>query len=416
MIKPELPSNEHQRQAAVERYDILDTPEEANFDNITALMSQLTGAPVSLITLLDNDRNFLKSHHGVPFSESPRDISFCGHAINSDEPVTLIEDASQDVRFADNPLVTDVGVRFYAGTPLITPDGYRLGTLCLFDMQPRQLNANQLEILQNMARQVEVLLDLRYQNQLLLETQQQMKEKNKELERFASVVTHDIKSPLVKLASAVEILNEDYQDTMDGNALRMLDTIKASSTAIGNYVDDLLTYYTSDRVLNDEMQKITWGELINEVHAIAIRDEAEVIVDQGNEVIQINKAAVLQILVNLATNSLKYNDKSQKKIWLSFEVQPYHYAFVVKDNGMGIPEDQISTIFDMFSTCERSDAQGGNSQSGTGLGLATVQKLVHRFDGEIKVTSDVGVGSKFRFTIRRYPQPKDLSMLESYAA
>lgn len=114
MIEPETPKNEHQRQMAVERYRILDTPEEENFDNIiTSLMSQLTGAPISLITLLGNDRNYLKSHHGVPFSESPRNILFCwARAINSDAPITIVEDAAQDARFADNSLVTEAGVRF----------------------------------------------------------------------------------------------------------------------------------------------------------------------------------------------------------------------------------------------------------------------------------------------------------------
>ena len=413
MLEPEIPKNELQRQAAVERYCILDTPEEENFDNITALMSQLTGAPVSLITLLDNDRNYLKSHHGVPFSESPRNISFCGHAINSEAPVTIVEDASKDTRFADNPLVTDEGVRFYAGSPLVTPDGFRLGTLCLFDMQPRELNAAQLEMLQNMARQVEVLLDLRYQNRLLLESQQQMKEKNQELERFASIVTHDIKSPLVKLSYAVNTLDKDHQDVLDKDASRLLGIVKSSSGAIGQYVDDLLAYYTSDRVLSEEAQQIAFGEILTELNAIAIRDEAELIADQADEVIHVNKAALMQILVNLATNSLKYNNKKQKIIWLSVEVAPDQYEFIVKDNGIGIPEDQLSDIFDMFYTCERNDINDDISETGTGLGLATVHKLVNRFGGNINVTSEVGEGSEFRFTLKKYPQPKSLVIRES---
>jgi len=95
MIEPEFPENEQQRQLAVERYDILDTMPEASFDNITSLMSQISGAPISLITMLDNDRNYLKSHHGVPFSESPRDISFCGHAINAPEGIMIVESMAQ---------------------------------------------------------------------------------------------------------------------------------------------------------------------------------------------------------------------------------------------------------------------------------------------------------------------------------
>ncbi len=107
MKLPEFPANEKKRQAAVDKYQLLDTLPEDQYDDITSLMSYICDAPISLITLLDKERNFLKSHHGVPFNESPREISFCGHAINSEDPITIIEDARVDNRFFDNPLVTD---------------------------------------------------------------------------------------------------------------------------------------------------------------------------------------------------------------------------------------------------------------------------------------------------------------------
>jgi len=248
---------------------------------------------------------------------------------------------------------------------------------------------------------------------LLLESQQQMKEKNQELERFASIVTHDIKSPLVKLSYAVNTLDKAHQDVLDKDASRLLGIVKSSSGAIGQYVDDLLAYYTSDRVLSEEAQQIAFGEILTELDAIAIRDEAELIADQADEVIHVNKAALMQILVNLATNSLKYNNKKQKIIWLSVEVAPDQYEFIVKDNGIGIPEDQLSDIFDMFYTCERNDINDDISETGTGLGLATVHKLVNRFGGNINVTSEVGEGSEFRFTLKKYPQPKSLVIRES---
>ena len=121
MIAPDFPDNEIQRQTAVEKYMLLDTLPEDCYDNITALMAYVCETPISLVTLLDKKRNFLKSHHGIPFNEFPREISFCGHAINSDDMITIVEDARLDKRFVDNPLVTEYQAIFYAGVPLIDP-------------------------------------------------------------------------------------------------------------------------------------------------------------------------------------------------------------------------------------------------------------------------------------------------------
>ena len=105
VISPKFPENENERLNAVKQYGLLDTLAEKDFDNITNLIATLCEVPISLITLLDTDRNFLKSHHGIPFNESPREISFCGHAILSNDDIFVIEDARLDERFHDNPLV-----------------------------------------------------------------------------------------------------------------------------------------------------------------------------------------------------------------------------------------------------------------------------------------------------------------------
>ncbi|GAB3002799.1 hypothetical protein GCM10027284_20760 [Cyclobacterium sediminis] len=139
MIPPRLPDNEKRRQFEVNKYQLLDTIPESSYDNITALMAYICDAPISLITLLDKDRNFLKSHYGLPFNESPRAISFCGHAINSQDAITIVEDSRKDERFHDNPLVTEHQAIFYAGAPLTNSEGFKLGTLCVYDTKPRKL-------------------------------------------------------------------------------------------------------------------------------------------------------------------------------------------------------------------------------------------------------------------------------------
>lgn len=132
-----------QRLEAVRSYNLLDTLPEKDFDNITALTASICEVPISLVTLVDADRNFLKSHYGISFSESPRDISFCGHAILEESGLFIVEDARKDPRFQDNPLVKDMNAIFYAGVRLTNPDGYPLGTLCVLDTKPRTLSKSQ---------------------------------------------------------------------------------------------------------------------------------------------------------------------------------------------------------------------------------------------------------------------------------
>ena len=156
-----LPPNEAGRLAALRRYDVLDTDPEPAFDDLTRLAAQICGTSVSLITLLDQSRQWFKSRTGLGITETARDISFCSHTILQSD-LLIVEDAKRDERFSDNPLViSSPDIRFYAGMPLVTADGFALGTLCVIDRQPRQLTALQTEALKTLTRQAMTQLELR---------------------------------------------------------------------------------------------------------------------------------------------------------------------------------------------------------------------------------------------------------------
>lgn len=162
MQKPATPSNEIERQAELNATGILDTPAEERFDRITRIAQRMFAVPIALISLVDQERQWFKSKQGLEATETCRDISFCGHAILSDQ-VFMIEDAAADPRFMDNPLVTDTPhIRFYCGVPLLGPNGHKIGTLCLIDQTPRRLDEAELLVLQDLARLAETELCTSY--------------------------------------------------------------------------------------------------------------------------------------------------------------------------------------------------------------------------------------------------------------
>jgi len=160
-MKAPLPKNEALRVGVLHRYGILDTLAEQSYDDIVLLASQICDTPIALISLVDSDRQWFKAKIGIEATETPRDISFCAHAIlNPDQPL-IVQNPMEDMRFCDNPAVLDIPVRFYAGAPLLSPTGEALGTVCVVDRKPRELSEAQVRALQALSRQVTALLEMR---------------------------------------------------------------------------------------------------------------------------------------------------------------------------------------------------------------------------------------------------------------
>ena len=398
VIEPHSPANERERQAALERYEILDSLPERAYDDITALMAEVCDAPVALVGLIDGERNWLKSRHGVPMSESPRSISFCGHAIVSGRELFDVEDARTDPRFADNPLVLEHGIASYAGAPLVDADGFALGTLCVFDVRPRVFTGGQQRALKNMARQVMYLLEHHLRERRLERARDELAARNEDLRHFAGAVSHDIAGPVTNLAAFLALLEDE---STDEELSRVLHRLHRSSLSLREYIDGLSAHYLADGLAEGGATRFELDELFDSLDLLTVRDEATTLAfERTGALIRTHRAALQQVLLNLVSNAVKHGATTgHARVEIRFADTPRDYRFKVVDNGLGIAAQDHGRIFELFET---GGADGGKVPTGTGIGLATVRRLLHRLGGSISLDSAPGRGTTFTIVL---PKP-----------
>jgi len=222
MQRPATPANEAERLRVLHRYDILDTQPEAGFDDLLTIAAAVCGMPMGSVTLVDADRQWFKARIGLEAHETPRETSFCAHAILDPRETTVVPDARLDPRFRDNPHVTGAqGIRFYAGAPLLSSEGLPMGVLCVMDQTPRELQPYQRDALDALSRQLSALLELRrVSRELQLQLQdrawyeQQLRHFNHELQLQNADLSEQARvDPLTGLANRRELGNA-LEDTL----------------------------------------------------------------------------------------------------------------------------------------------------------------------------------------------------------
>ncbi len=402
---PPRPVDDMERINALLQFAILDTTPEREYDEITLLASEICQAPISSIGFIDQNRQVLKSNRGLTYV-SPREDTFCNHAISKPQEILVVPDSRQDPRFSDHPAVlNEPNVIFYVGVPLVTTDGYAIGTICVVDNKPRELTQKQLDLLKALANQVMKLLDLRKNNMELASIGKQLRERamelqdaNKELESFNYTVSHDLQSPLRSINGFSKFLLKGYSDKLDAEGKEFLLHISSSALRMNDLIRDLLQFSKLGKVpltkTEVEMNALV-SEVVNEVQLEKRNEKAQVKL-QALKPVMADRGLLKQVWVNLISNAFKYSSKKDEPIVeIGMTEINNESVYFVKDNGAGFNMEACNEkLFGIFQRMHTAD-----DFEGTGVGLSTVQRIVNRHGGKIWAEAKVNEGATFYFTM-----------------
>lgn len=430
------PEEEEKRLKELRRYDILDSLTEKDYDDITTLASIICDVPIALVSFIDKDRQWFKASHGLQAGETHRQHSFCSHAILTPHEPFIVEDSRLDERFKDNPYVTgNPNIVFYAGIPLISSNGYGLGSFCVVDNKPRVLTPDQLKALKILASQVMNLLEMRKANvdlnirgemleiknkkldtiiaERISETEKQktqLEKANKELQAFNYIASHDLQEPLRKIQIFSSLIKERELHKLSETGQEYISKIAKASARMSHLIKDLLVY-SRNATENKAFEPILLSNAVKDI----LQDMHEEIEQKGAK-ITLNGDAEFnaigfqfrQVMFNLLSNALKFSRPGvPPEITIGYKFattavshsnkplqEQQHHELTFTDNGIGFESQFNDKVFELFQRLETKD-----QHSGTGIGLAIVKKIIDNHNGKIEVESTPGMGTTFRILL-----------------
>ena len=396
--------NDPHRLAALEKLGLTDKEPESGFDRLTDLATQVLKTPVALVSLVDDKRQLFKSCVGLPepyatSQETPLSHSFCKHVVQTGEPL-IVSDSREHPELKLNPAVADLGVIAYAGMPLLSSDGHRLGSFCVIDKAPRDWTEEDVRILRCMANCVQTEIAskdrLAKQDQELQQAAEVARRKN----IFLAQLSHELRNPLSPILNAAQMLCEGQLEESEKPPI--YEMLRDQTIQVVRMVNDILDLSRVEQGKISIVKKPVDLHSVVESSVNAIRSSA---VEQGHS-IKVQECdqplvvlgdfdRMVQIVNNLLTNACRYTPEGGQ-IRLETVQNNGKATIRVTDNGVGIAADQIDNVFNAFTQIDPTE----KSKQGLGLGLALVKQLADLHGGSVAAKSEgVDQGSEFRITI-----------------
>ncbi|MEM7041350.1 MAG: ATP-binding protein [Pseudomonadota bacterium] len=386
---------ESKRLTEIERYQVLDSEPEQAFDRVTKLASEFFETPVAAISLCDRERLWFKSIVGLDLPECPRSAGICSHVIYNDDPLVL-HSASEHPEFQDHPMVADAPhVRFYAGAPLVTPSGQRIGSLCVADVNARPgFTGDEAGRLKELASLVVDELELRLERMKAVRASEAKS-------AFLAAMSHEIRTPMNGVLGMTDLLLTT--DDLGDRQRQRVEVIQRSGRTLLTLLDQILdlSKIEADK-LELSKEPFDLRNLIQDVHALfqARAQEKELWFDLMDRLGPVppllgDSMRIRQILSNFLNNAIKFTREGGAALRASARSTPgglFQLRFEVEDTGIGIDADSVDRVFAPF---EQASTSTSSQFGGTGLGLAICRRLASMMGGDVGAESKPGEGSTF---------------------
>lgn len=392
-----IPNDDVARLAAVARYDILDTPPDGAFDRITALAARVFSVPIAIVSVVDHDRIWFKSHHGLDIDQVDRAPGLCASAILQDDP-WIINDAPSDPRALSNPLVAgEFGLKFYAGVPLALAGGHNMGTLCILDFKPRELSADETSSLQDLAGMVTSELALRLGSRQAL---QAATDRERVKDAFVGMLSHEIRTPVTTIYAAARLLASSDAVQADPKARDLFPDIVSESERLLRLIEDLLVLTKVEQgVLESESEPVLLQHVVEGAVARVKRRHQGRIIEVGMP-LGLPPAAgdetfVDQVLNNLLSNALKYSP-TDAVVTVDASLVGERIEVSIGDRGIGLAVEDRERVFDLLARTREAE----NYAAGAGIGLYVCRRLMEAMGGDIRASGQPnGRGSVFTLSL-----------------
>jgi signal transduction histidine kinase len=365
------------RRDAIAKYDILGASPAVNLQGLVELAATLCGVPTAVINMIDDQYQYQVASTGFEPSVCSIEESMCAVALRT-PGLTVVPDATLDVRFASNPFVTGAlaNVRFYASSPLITPAGVPIGTICIFDDQVHELTDELSHSLGLIAHQIVDVLELR-------RITRDLESSNEQLERFAGQVSHDLRNPLTAVAGFIELAADSPEVVAAPMVAAALFRADAAAMRMDSMIADLLDFARLGGA-RPRRQPLALDELLT-----AVLDDLDQAIRITETVVTVDADAQLSgdptllgaLFQNLVANAVKFSHAAG--VDPRIDIRAYeldgNWRITVDDNGPGVPEDQRERVFGLMERNTTSDTPG------LGIGLSTCRRIVDAHGGSIGI-------------------------------